>query len=91
MKNIGSNFDSFLQENGILEESDAMAVKRILAWTLAQKMQSENLTITAVARDMDTSRAAVNRIFDTGNTSITLNTIDKVANYVGKRVRISLH
>lgn len=90
MKNIGTNFDDFLNDNGILDESDAVAVKRILAWTLAQKMESEKLTVTRVARDLDTSRMAVNRIFDTDNTSITLNTIEKIAGYVGKRVRLTL-
>ena len=89
-KHIGSNFDDFLNENGILEISDSVAVKRVLAWELEQKMARENQTITEVARQLSTSRAAVNRIFDKNNTSITLHTIEKVAAFTGKRVRLSL-
>ena len=89
-KYVGGSFDDFLSANGILEESDAVAVKRVLAWNLEQKMARENLTLSGVADDLGTSRAAINRIFDAGNTSITLNTIEKVAMYVGKRVRLML-
>jgi len=87
---IGSNFDDFLEENGILADATAVAVKRVLAWNLKQKMANEKLTLSRVADDLGTSRAAVNRIFDTDNSSITLNTIERVAGYVGKRIRLML-
>jgi len=89
-KHIGSNFDDFLKEEGLLEHADSVAVKRLLAYNLKQKMNKNKLSVQQVAVDLGTSRAAVNRIFDERNTSITLGTIEKVAHYLNRRVRLSL-
>lgn len=92
MKNnqcIGSNFDDFLLEEGLLEESEAVAIKRVIAYALEQKMLNENISINRLAKELETSRSAISRILDPENTSITLNTIEKVAKYLGKRIVVS--
>ena len=86
---IGSSFDSFLEEEDLLQEADTVAIKRIIAYALEQKMIAENITISRLAKELDTSRSAISRILDPQNTAITLNTIEKVAKYLGKRIQFS--
>ncbi len=88
-KCIGSKFDDFLEEEGLLQESEAIAIKRVIAYALEQKMAKEKMSISRLAKELDTSRTAVSRILDPENTSITLNTIEKVAKYLGKRIILS--
>ena len=88
-KCIGSNFDDFLEEEGLLQESETVAIKRVIAYALEQKMLADNMSVNRLAKELDTSRTAISRILDPENTSITLNTIEKVAKYLGKRVTIS--
>ncbi len=91
MKNkcLGSNFDDFLEAEGLLQESDTVAIKRVIAYELEQKMITEHITVSKLAKDLNTSRSAISRILDPENTAITLNTIDKVAKYLGKRIVLS--
>lgn len=86
---IGSSFDSFLEEEDLLQEADTIAIKRVIAYALEQKMIAENITISRLAKELDTSRSAISRILDPQNTAITLNTIEKVAKYLGKRIQFS--
>ena len=88
-KCIGSNFDDFLAEEGLLQESEAIAIKRVIAYALEQKMAADKMSVNRLAKELATSRTAISRILDPENTSITLNTIEKVAKYLGKRVSIS--
>ena len=88
-KCIGSKFDDFLEEEGLLQESESVAIKRIIAYALEQKMLADNMSVNRLAKELDTSRTAISRILDPENTSITLNTIEKVAKYLGKKVTIS--
>lgn len=87
---IGSSLDDLLEEDGILEEVDAIAIKRVLAWQVSQLMQEKGLTKTAMAQEMNTSRASLDRLLDPENTSVTLNTMVSAAKAVGKRLRIEL-
>ena len=89
-QHIGSSFDDFLQEDGILEEVNAVAVKRVLAWQIAQAMKEQNLTKTALAEKMHTSRASLNRLLDEEDTSLTLTTLTSAANALGKQIKIEL-
>lgn len=89
-KHAGSNFDDFLVETGISAEVSARAVKRVLAWQLVQFMEEEQITRTALAVRMKTSRAAVNRLLDPENTSINLHTMEKAAQTLGKKLEIQL-
>ena len=88
-KHIGTSFDSFLEEEDILQESEAVALKRVIAYALEEKMKADNISVNRLARELETSRTAICRILDPENTSITLNTIEKVAKYLGKRIILS--
>jgi antitoxin HicB len=87
---IGSSFEDFLAEEGLLEECTNAAIKRVIAWQVEQAMQERGLTKAAMAHEMHTSRAALNRLLDPENTSITLHTLQRAAAVVGKRVQITL-
>ena len=88
-KYIGSNFDEFLKEENLLQESEAIAIKRVIAYALEQKIKEDNISINRLAKELETSRTAISRILDPENTSITLNTIEKIAKYLGKRIVLS--
>jgi predicted XRE-type DNA-binding protein len=92
MKNnaIGSSFDDFLTEEGICEEVEAGAIKKIIAYQLQEAIEREHLSRTALAIRLETSRAAVNRLLDPENESITLLTLKKAANVLGKKLRVEL-
>ncbi len=87
---IGSDFDDFLKEEGILDQVEAVAVKRVLTRQLEQVMKARRLTKTAMAKRMGTTRAQLDRLLDPDNPSATLNTVVKAANALGKRLKISL-
>jgi predicted XRE-type DNA-binding protein len=92
MKNnaIGSSFDDFLAEEGISEEVEAGAIKKIIAYQLQEAIEREHLSKTALANRLGTSRAAVNRLLDPENESITLLTLKRAANVLGKKLRLEL-
>ena len=87
---IGSSFDDFLTEEGLLEEAETVAVKRVLAFQIKEMMEAQNLSKTEMARRMQTSRAALERLLDPENRSVTLNTMDKAARSLGKRLQLVL-
>ncbi|HBO33742.1 MAG TPA: Fis family transcriptional regulator [Anaerolineaceae bacterium] len=89
-QHIGSNFDDFLAEEGLLTEAEAVAVKRVLAYQIEQLMVTQNLSKTAMAQRMNTSRAALNRLLDPANPSVTLQTLERAASVLGKRLQIEL-
>ncbi len=89
-KHIGSGFDEFLEEGGLLERAQAVATKRVLAWQIAEAMKEQGLTKTAMARAMGTSRAALDRLLDPGVPSVTLLTIERAAKVLGKKVSVEL-
>ncbi len=87
---IGSDFDDLLREEGLLEEVQATAVKRVLASELEKSMQEARLTKTAMARRMRTTRAQLDRLLNPENPSTTLATLVKAAQAVGKKLKIYL-
>ena len=87
---IGSALDDHLEEDGLLAEAHAIAVKRTLAWQVSQTMEDEKLSKAAMARRMHTSRAALDRFLDPDNPSVTLLTMDMAAAVLGKRLRVEL-
>lgn len=89
-QNIGSNFDDFLAEQGMLEEVTAVAVKRVIAWQIEQEMTAQRITKTAMAKKMRTSRASLNRLLDENDTSLTLTTLAGAAAALGRRIKIEL-
>ena len=87
---IGSDFDDFLAEEGILPVVEIAAVKRVLAFQLLQAMEQEHLSKSALAEKMHTSRTAVDRLLDPENLSVTLQTLGRAAQAFGKRLHIEL-
>ncbi len=85
---IGSNFNDFLAEEGMLEEATAVAMKRVIAWQIEQEMKVQKLTKTALAKKMHTSRAALNRLLDETDPSLTLATLASAASALGKTFRL---
>src|ERR1700691_1519107 len=84
----GSTFDNFLEEEGIREETEAVAIKRVLAWQLEQAMRKQQKTKQAMAKQLHTSRSQLDRLLDPRNVSVTLDTITRAARALGKRVII---
>ena len=88
--NLGQNFDDFLKEQGDLEEVTAVALKRAISLQLAQQMRVSKLTNTELARRMKTSRAALNRLLDESDPSLTLTTLASAAAALESTVRIRI-
>jgi antitoxin HicB len=86
----GSSFDSFLEEEGIFDAVDAVAIKRVIAWQLSEAMKAGQLTKKAMAERMGTSRSQLDRLLDPENGAVHLETIAKAARAVGKRLRIDM-
>jgi antitoxin HicB len=84
----GSDFRDFLDEQGILGEVEARALKQALSLQLDQLLKEREMTKTQMAARMKTSRAAVDRLLDASNSSVTLNTLGKAARALGRKVRI---
>lgn len=89
-KNIGSRFDEFLEDEDLLAETEAVAIKRVIAWQIERLMKEEGLTKSEMARRMGTSRSALERLLDPANPSVTLLTIERAAKALGKKVRVEL-
>lgn len=89
-RHTGSNFDDFLAEDGILEEVSAKALKRLLAIQIEEVMKQTQMTKTSLANHLDTSRSQLDRLLDPSNTAVTLESLDKLATAIGKKLRIEL-
>jgi antitoxin HicB len=87
---LGTSFDDFLAEEGILEECRAAAIKFKIARELGKAMHERHISKAEVAKRLKTSRTGVDRLLDPENTSITLNTMAKVAHLLGKRIEFAL-
>lgn len=87
---IGSSFESFLEEEGILEDCTTVAVKRVLARQLEREMRERGMTKSAMAKAMRTSRPALDRLLDPTNGSVTLDTLQRAAAAVGRKLRLEL-
>jgi len=84
----GSTFDSFLEDEGIREEVEAVAIKRVLAWQLEKAMKEQRKTKRVMAKQLRTSRSQLDRLLDPQNISVTIATITRAARALGKRVVI---
>lgn len=86
---LGSGFDDFLDEENILEECTAEAMKRVIAWEIQQALTDAKLSKTGFAKEIHSSRSQVDRLLDPTNTSLSLKTLAAAAQAVGKQVNIS--
>ena len=87
---IGSSLDDLLEETGDLAEVEIVAIKRVIAWQVAEAMKQQNIGKAAMARRMNTSRAQIDRLLDPENPSVTLQTLDHAARAVGRRLHLEL-
>jgi antitoxin HicB len=87
---IGSSFDDFLKDEGLYGEVTARAIKRVIARQLDALMENEGLTKTELAKRMKTSRAQLDRLLDPDNESVTLGTLTRAAQAVGRQLRMEL-
>jgi len=89
-KNIGDSLDAFLESEGLIDEVELTALKRVLAFQVIELMKEQNLSKTDMAKRMATSRSSLERLLDPVNESVTLQTMKKAALVLGKRLRIEL-
>ncbi len=89
-QHVGSDFDEFLAEEGILEAATAVAVKRVFAWQIAEAMKARGFTKKAMAERMHTSRSHLDRVLDENDTGLTLDTLSRAAQALGYRVKVEL-
>lgn len=89
-KHRGSTLDSFLEEDGVLAEFQAKAIKEVIAWQLTEAMKDRKITKTALAALMKTSRTQINRVLDPSDGNVTIETLQRAAAIVGRRVQLEL-
>jgi len=88
-KHIGSSLDDFLKEDGIYEETQALAIKEVVVWQLTEAMKKQSLTKSRLAVMLKTSRSQVDRLLDPTR-DVTLSTLQRAAALVGRKVQIEL-
>jgi DNA-binding Xre family transcriptional regulator len=87
---IGGTFESFLDEEDIRQEVESIAVKKIIAVQIQEILKETHMTKTELADKLETSRAAVNRLLDPYNESITLHTLKRAASLLGRNLKVEL-
>lgn len=86
----GSTLDDFLREEGIFEKTQTLAIKEVLAWQITQAMQARKLSRKRMAEEMGTSRSQISRLLDPRDGNVTLATLERAAQIVGRKVRVEL-
>ncbi len=89
-RHMGSGIDDLLRAEGVLEEFQARAVKEVIAWQLDQTMKDQHLSKRKLAALMHTSRTQVDRVLDPKNGNVTLETLQRAAAVLGRKVQIEL-
>ena len=89
-KHLGSSFDAYLVEEGLYEEATSVAWKRVLSWEVSEAMKKEGISKSEMAKRMNTSRSQLEHFLDPENPSVLVETVQKAAVAVGKRVTIGL-
>ncbi len=86
----GASFDAFLAEEGMLEETNERAIKRVIAWQLSTAMEAEGLSKAALAERIGTSRSQLDRLLDPMAGNVTLATLSRAARALGRTLRLEL-
>ncbi len=89
-KHAGSGIDDFLQEEGVLEAVQALAIKEVIAWQLDAAMKSQKMSKRKLAALMHTSRTQVDRVLDPTDGNVTLATLQRAAAVIGRKVQVEL-
>src|SRR2546428_13437254 len=85
-----TTLDAFLKEEGKLEEFEAVAIKEVLAWQIAEAMKAQNLSRKRLAERMNTSRSQISRVLDPKDGNVTLATLQRAAKIVGRTLKLEL-
>jgi len=88
-KHHGTSLDSFLEEQGAFEESQALAIKEVVVWQLTEAMRKQALSKARLAVMLNTSRSQVDRLLDPTR-DVTLSTLQRAAALVGRKLQIEL-
>jgi len=89
-KHLGSSFGGFLRSEGLYEEVTTLAWKRVLSWEVTAAMKKEGISKSEMAKRMGTSRSQLDRLLDPENPKVLLDTVQKAASAIGKRLTIGL-
>ncbi|MDZ4252881.1 MAG: helix-turn-helix transcriptional regulator [Sulfuritalea sp.] len=87
---IGSSFDDFLKNEGVYNEVETVAVKRVIAWQLEEAMKTRRMSKLQMARRMKTSRSQLDRLLDPSHSGVTLETRARAAQVLGRQIRVEL-
>ena len=87
---IGSSFDDFLKDEGVYNEVETIAVKRVIAWQLEEAMKARRMSKLQMARRMKTSRSQLDRLLDPSHGGVTLETLARAAQVLGRQIRVEL-
>jgi DNA-binding phage protein len=87
---IGSSFQDFLEDEGLAADANAHAIKRVLVWQIAEAMKEKGISKVEMARRMGTSRAHLDRLLDPDNDKVQLDTVQRAATAVGRRLHVAL-
>jgi predicted XRE-type DNA-binding protein len=85
-----TNLDDFLAEQGTLAEFEAVAIKEVIAWQIAEAMKDKKISQRQLAERMGTSRTQVSRLLDPMNGNVTIATLQRAAKEVGRSLRLEL-
>ncbi|PWU21506.1 MAG: Fis family transcriptional regulator [Verrucomicrobia bacterium] len=89
-KHLGSEFDAFLEEDGLLAECEAGALKRVVAWQIEQEMKRRRISRAKLASRMNASRASIDRLLASDQASVTLQTLERAALALGRKLKVEL-
>ncbi|CAN7459498.1 helix-turn-helix domain-containing protein [Rhizobium sp. LjRoot254] len=87
---IGSSFESWLDEKGLLEDATSFGIKEVIAFQISQEMKAKGISKSRMAEMMRTSRSQVDRLLDPENNSATLETLMRAARVLGRDLRLEL-
>ena len=87
---IGSSLEDFLKSEGMYEDATNYAIKRVIAWQVEEAMREQGITKVEMARRMGTSRAHLNRLLDPNDDKVQLDTVQRAAAAIGRKVRMEL-
>jgi len=89
MNGKGQSFSDFMVEQGLYEEAQELAAKKILIYQLEAEMEKQNISKNEMAKRLHTSRSAINNILD-GAYNSSIGSLEKIAYALGKQIAITL-
>ena len=89
-RNVGSDLDDLLKQEGLLAECETTALKRVVAWQIEREMKRRRISRSKLATRMKTSRAKLDRLFAPNDSSVTLQLLEEVALALGRKLKVEL-